>query len=74
MSAKANFTAELNLPDRVILRDVGPWDSHLTITNDAEGVVADVAPILRGRKLFYYDSDGELGELLVKDGKFAGFA
>lgn len=70
---RANFEIELYFPDRVVLRDVGPWDRHLTITNDAESVVADIAPILRGRRLFYYDSDGELGILRVVDGKFAGF-
>jgi hypothetical protein len=36
-------------------------------------VVEDLASMLNGRRLFYYDSEGELTELLVKDGKFAGF-
>lgn len=74
MPAKAKFdVVDVTNPDRIVLRDVGPWDKHLTITNDAESVVEDVAPMLRGRRLFYYDSEGDLTELLVKDGKFAGF-
>jgi len=55
----------------VLIRDIGPWDQCFTITNDAESVVARILPIL-GR-LFYFDSEGDLAELLVKDGKFAGF-
>jgi len=62
--------------DPLLIRDLGPWDEHLTITNDPEHVVtklrsAGMLPF--GRRLFYYDSAGILDELVVKDGKFAGF-
>jgi hypothetical protein len=36
--------------------------------------VEELAPILNGRRLEYIDSDGRRDQLLVKDGKFAGFA
>jgi hypothetical protein len=55
------------------IRDEGPHDKHPTITNDAENVVQALVPLLEGRRLFYYDSHGELDELLIKDGTFAGF-
>jgi len=58
----------------VLIRDCGPWDCHPTITNAAERVVEIVAPMLRGRRLEYIDSDGQRDRLLVKDGRFAGFA
>ncbi len=58
----------------VLLRDIGPWHKYLTITNGAEGVVKAVAPMLRGRRLEYYDSEGDREQLIVKDGEFAGFA
>ena len=74
MSRNANFEIASQADDRLVLRDLGPWNMHLTITNDAEHVVEALAPTLHGRRLFYYDSEGELTELLVKDGKFAGFA
>lgn len=45
-----------------------------TVTNDAAGVVERLEPILGGRRLFYFDSEGELSELRVQNGKFAGFA
>ena len=73
MSRNANFEIVSQADDRLVLCDLGPWSSHLTITNDAEHVVEAMGPTLRGRRLFYYDSEGELTELLVKDGKFAGF-
>lgn len=57
----------------VIIYDLGPWDKYLSVTNGAEEVVAGLLPMLRGRRLLYYDSEGELGELLIADGKFAGF-
>lgn len=60
--------------DCVLIRDIGPWDRHLSVTNDAENVVAELAPMLRGRRLEYFDSEGERDQLLVRDGKFAGFA
>lgn len=59
--------AELErLGDVLTIRDLGPWDQHFTITNDAEDVVAklllsyDLKP---GRRLFYYDSEGDLDEI-----------
>ncbi len=58
----------------VLLRDLGPWHQYLTITNDAEHVVAEVLPLLGKRKLLVIDSLGDTDELLVVDGKFAGFA
>ena len=61
----------------VVIEDVGPWDQHPTITNDAEWVVEQLVNQGRlptGRRLFYIDSDGQKDELLVKDGRFAGFA
>lgn len=60
--------------DCVVIRDVGPWDRHPTVTNAAEEVVAALAPMLRGRRLEYYDSEGNRDQLLVRDGRFAGFA
>lgn len=58
----------------MLIRDIGPWDKHPTVTNDAEGVVARLAPLLvPGQRLEYIDSEGCVDELAVKDGKFAGF-
>lgn len=71
----ANFDIVEDVKERLVLEDVGPWDKHPTITNDVEEVVRRVAPYLKGRRLFYYDSEGQLDELLVdhKTGEFAGF-
>ena len=61
----------------LVIRDLGPWDRHMTVTNDAENVVAELVSeglLPLGRLLHYYDSDGQLDQLLVKDGRFVGFA
>jgi hypothetical protein len=63
-----------NLP--IVLEDLGPWDKYMTITNAAEEVVEELTKagkIFEGRRLLYYDSEGELTELAHKDGKFVGF-
>lgn len=73
MADKANYVVAYTDDTTVCIRDVGPWDRHLTVTNDAERVVDELWVALNGRFLKYYDSEGELGEIIVRDGKFAGF-
>lgn len=77
MGKHANFEILRNNPDQpLIIADVGPWDIHLTVTNDADWVIGQLVAgglLPKGRHLLYYDSEGELDELLVKDGKFVGF-
>lgn len=61
----------------LILKDVGPWSEHPTITHDAESVVEELiasGKLSEGQRLLYYDSEGELTELLIDKGHFAGFA
>jgi hypothetical protein len=59
--------------DRLLIKDVGPWSYHQTITHGAERVVEDLQPVLQGRRLEYIDSEGRLAEILIRDGHFAGF-
>lgn len=73
MRARARWSLDGESNRYLLIRDLGPWDRHPTVTNDAEAVVAEISPILRGRRLFYYDSTGQLDELLVLEGRFAGF-
>ncbi len=56
----------------LVIRDLDR--GGMSVTNDAENVVECLAGELRGRRLFYYDSNGQLDELVVADGKFVGFA
>lgn len=63
-----------NTPELVCIKDIGPWDQHLTVTNGAEIVVKELAKYLNGRRLEYYDSDNRRDELLVCNGEFNGFA
>lgn len=73
---QANYEIVEDVPSRIVLRDLGPWDKYMTITNAAESVIEELARRPGGignRRVFYYDSAGELDELLVKDEAFAGF-
>ncbi len=77
MNRSANYVIVVKASDQITIRDMGPWDKYLTVTNDAENVVRELAAeghLPNGRRLFYYDSDGELDEIPVKDGVFVGFA
>lgn len=44
-----------------------------SVTNDAENVVTDLCDRLRGRKLYYIDTMGQIDEILIRDGEFDGF-
>lgn len=63
-------------PERLVIKDVGPWDRYFTVTNDAENVVQELVrdgQLPAGRRLFYYDSQNDFDEILVVNGKFSGF-
>jgi len=80
MNRKANYIIVEDDHQRgaaLVIKDVGPWDQHPSVTNDAENVVRSLVAqghLPEGRRLLYYDSDGRLDEILVKDGQFVGFA
>jgi len=61
----------------LVIRDLGLWDEHLTITNDAENVVTrliESGDLKEGQRLLYEDSKGKLTEILFENGKFIGYA
>ncbi len=70
---EANYQIVRKTDKSLIIRDIGPWSKYMTITNAAEEVVQALAPQLIGRRLFYYDSEDEFGELLIEAGRFTGF-
>ncbi len=70
---KANYAVLRQTGNVVVIRDIGPWNRYASVTNAAEEVVEEMVPILAGRRLYYYDSEGEYCELVIKDNKFAGF-
>jgi len=73
----ANFCILHRASDHVLIMDQGPWDQHPTVTNDAEGVVARLfqfGHLKAGQRLFYYDSENSLDEIVIKDRKFHSFA
>lgn len=71
---RAQYEIVEDLAERLVIRDTGHAAGRMTVTNDAEAVVASLAPVLRGRRLLYFDSTGTLDELVHRDGAFVGFA
>jgi hypothetical protein len=63
-------------PSPLIIRDIGPWNRYQSVTNAAETVVEELyacGALSDIRRLLYYDSEGNLDELLHREGRFAGF-
>lgn len=71
---RANYRYEVRA-DHVMIEDLGPWDQHPTVTNDAENVIEDLRRqgILGQRRVLYRDSEGRIDELVHQDGRFVGF-
>lgn len=63
-------------PQCLVIRDVGDHSICKTITNDVESVVELLVAqghLPLGRRLMYYDSEGAFDEIVVQNGRFAGF-
>ena len=74
MPSRANYAVVDDSDDILVIKDIGPWSNYPTVTNDAEAVVEELSPRLNGRRLYYFDSDKEIGELFIKDGIFNGYS
>lgn len=70
---RANYEIVHQNEGSLVIRDLGPWDQYMTVTNAAEVVVEELDSVLNGRRLFYYDSEDEFGEIIVENGRFSGF-
>lgn len=73
MKRSAQFRVESFDPERLVIRDLGPWSIFPSVTNDAEGVLKRLSPA-PGQRVFYYDSEGQLDELVHENGRFVRFA
>lgn len=76
MAKHAVYKIVLDDGNKVVIRDLGPWDKHLTVTNDIEHVLKQlqVKHDLNERELYYHDSEGNYDQIVHLKGKFAGFA
>lgn len=73
---RSNFQVVSQDSLQMTLRDLGPWDQFMTITNNAEDVVryCHEKLCLGDRRLQYEDSEGVLTELLHDGPVFRGFS
>ena len=73
---KANINVVESTEKSLTIEDVGPWDTYKSVTNDVENVVEFLVKnkvLKEGQKLFYYDSNKFLDEIIVSQGKFVSF-
>ncbi len=64
----ARYSIDKIFDDYVIITDTGHSYTK-SVTNDAEAVVQELLAEFGNRRFLYYDSDGDLGEL-VHNGKY----
>ena len=57
---RANYSIERNVTgEPLVIRDIGPWETYLSVTNAAEQVTEELfkyGELPNGRRLFYYDT------------------
>lgn len=72
---RAQFEIIAETPEALRIRDIGDLHS-MTVTNDAEAVVDSLmgsGRLRSGMRLEYYDSDGQLDEIVFNEAGFVGF-
>jgi len=73
MKRRSNYRIIRETFCEIELVDLGPHDIYLTITNDAENIIADLDIDQRSKVITYKDSDGLICQLLTDGNKFTGF-
>lgn len=68
--AKYEMVAFEGEPDTIYIRDL---DIGMSVTNDAENVVAELAKTHPGKRIVYQDTDGFWDELIHDVGRFIRF-
>jgi hypothetical protein len=74
MDPSAQYDLVVATDLHILIRD---RDQGRSVTNDADNVVRRIDDQLGGigkRRLFYRDTMGRFDELIVRDGRFLGFA
>ncbi len=74
---RARYSIRRYAPELIALVDeFDEGTPSMSLTNDAEAVIAELVRqnLIGDRRVLYRDSSGVWDEILVKDGRFAGFA
>lgn len=72
---RARYSIAKETATSLTIRDESRRFGTMTVTNDAEAVVEHLADqrLIDGRRLFYYDSEDQLDELVHENGRFVRF-
>ncbi len=71
MSVRANYQVLKVTPDFVHIQDLDC--GNMSVTNDAEAVVAQIVAKHGNKRITYIDSDGNQDELAHVNGRFTSF-
>ena len=75
--AQWSINRHYTTPECLVIDDISDPRHSLTITNDVEWVVAQIVAaglLTPGRRLMYFDSLGDLDEIMLDGERFVGFA
>jgi len=73
---EAQFDVLFSNKDVLTIKDIGPWDTYLTVTNDIENVVRRLyisELLVHGQWLNVVDSEGNCDNIVHEHGKFVSF-
>ena len=73
MNREPEFSIEQQTESYILIRDLAEQYQCISVTNGAEEVIAALNQKLKGRKLFYIDTEGCVDELCYIDKEFTGF-
>lgn len=74
MRSRSNWKVLTNCDAEVVIKDLNT--SSMSVTNDAENVVFDLydrGALWHGKRLLYFDSNGDLDEIVHEHGRFVDF-
>lgn len=71
IKVRANYRVCRETPEEVLIEDMNL--GRMSVTNDADNVVAEVVSVYGNKRILYIDSDGRTNELVHENGVFKKF-
>lgn len=71
---RSRFYVQEVTDDAVYIVDLANECGTMSVTNDAENVVANIAQEYSNKRIIYRDTDGQWDELVHDNGRFLRFA
>jgi len=67
MTRISNYEILVNDEHEILLKDIGPWDTYLTITNNIDDILLELGTLLKNNiNLYYINSDNITIKVIYK--------